>query len=580
MNNWYKKIAQVNTSSFESGDLPLNEKQRSIFDFIKRAKNSDQNLKNIKTYAVGGFCRDKIMGKQSDDLDIAISASTGLQFAQALKKFGDTNQPGSVGKIYSTALDKTGTGSGDLQVAAVQIYGQKIDIVNLRTQQYDQTSRVPVQTITDNPLQDAKRRDLTINALYCDTDTGKIMDFIGALKDFQKDPNTGNLSPKILRTPDNAQKTFKDDPLRMLRLLRFKARYPNAEIDKGTVDAMSNIDVQNMYSKVAPQRASKQIVKLMQSEGAAMASRYLLQTGLYRTVFQINDKWHPITIDQQNPFHDRSLMQHTLQVMQNYNKIAKQRGQTGQQRGLMMLSTLLHDFGKMDPQIRKQKINKQTGLPQMFDRNGEQVQRRTYVGHEFSSSRFAEDIMKKMGFDKPQRDFVATVTKHHMRPHDLDSKLQDKNIGKYLKDTGDRWEDVMYHGQADSMGKGQDASKLQQIKNKRRQNLQTVKQYRQRMGDKIFRPIIDGNKIKQILTISSPQIVSSNVMISDKNGKRKHFLSMIIDRLLQNQWSGKIQTPEQAQRCVVGEGKNILAQYKQQQKQKPKLSSNWYSKIT
>jgi len=564
-----KKESQI-TKKAETLDLKLNTtpNQTKILDFIRQGL--EQYAGNLEGWVVGGYVRDSLMGKESDDLDVALSSgATGLQFAEFLKNIGAGMNPNPTGKVYSTALDKTDTGSGDLQVSALDIYGEKIDFVNLRTEEYSEDSRVPVQTMTDNPEEDAQRRDLTINSLYYNIKLGQVEDYIGGINDFAINED-GTFTPTILRTPADPKKTFKDDPLRMLRALRFYSRYEGVELDPQMLEAFQDPEVLAMYDKLAPERASKEVKKMMEGPQAVEAAEVLLNTKLYKKVFDVPEEWEDISMDQQNPYHNFNLMEHTLSVMKNYNDIAKEKGIDGSERGLMLLSTLLHDFGKMSPDIRKPKLDKKTNLPTMFDRNGEQVERRTYLMHEKEGAEFAKKVMTQMGFAPDEKKFVSTIIRHHMTPSNFDKSMKDKSMGRFLNETGDLFDKIMDHSVADALSKGEMSDEERQaIIEQRQQNMQNLVDYKERMSDRINRPILNGNEIGVIVDSVAPELSQNKVMIPAKgSGKPVFYLKLIMDNLLQQQWAGQVMERPQAENFVRSQAKQVLNLWNQQQQQR------------
>ena len=158
--------------------------------------------------------------------------------------------------------------------------------------------------------------------------------------------------------------------------------------------------------------------------------------------------------------------------------------------------------------------------------------------------------MKRMGFDKSQRDFVKTVTKYHMVPHDIDQNPTNKSFGKFLHNTGDRWQDTMRHGIADTLGKGERDA---QIKQKRLDTIQNMRRYKQQMGNLITKPIINGNDV----------IVAAQNAIPGVTKKYPMIISDLISGLKQRQWAG-LKTPEQALVYIKGQTKNLFENYKKQ----------------
>lgn len=548
-------------------ELRTTPNQAKILDFIRQGLQSYGN--GLQGWVVGGYVRDSLMGKESDDLDVALSsAATGLEFATYLQQLAQQMPDSPTGKLYSTALDKTDTGSGDLQVAALDIYGEKIDFVNLRTEEYTSDSRVPTQTMTDSPEEDASRRDLTINALYYNIGTGQIEDYIGGINDFEQGAD-GNFTPRVLRTPADPKKTFMDDPLRMLRALRFYARYEGVKLDPQMVATFQDPDVLAMYDKLAPERASKEIRKMMQGPQAVNASEVLLETGLYKKVFNVDEGWHDIALDQQNPYHNYDLMRHTLAVMRNYDQIAKRNGVEGDERGLVLLSTLLHDFGKMHPEIRKKKMDRKTNLPEQFERDGEMVDRYTYIRHENASADFARDIMTQMGFTPEEKKFVGTVVEHHMTPHNFDKGMKDKSMGKFLNQVGDLYDKIMDHAEADALSKGDlQQDEIDSITQRRQENMQRLMEYRERMQSLVNKPVINGNEVISIVDSVAPELGQQKAMLQSKGyPKPVFYVKLLMDKLLQAQWAGQISDRSQAENFIRNQAKQVRNIWLQQTKE-------------
>jgi len=439
------KVSQIITNS----ELSLTSKEKNIFEFLQQVKK-DHNL-NIQMRVAGGWVRDKLLGKKSDDIDIAIDMP-GYNFAKLVADDAVKYNISNDSKAYKVSLEKSADPttiepSDNLMVGATSLFGQKIEFIPMRTEYYpDKNSRQPSIKMTRDPREDVKRRDLTINALYYNIDTGKVDDFVEGKKDLGLD-NSGEI---ILRTPDEPYKTFHEDPLRLLRVLRFHSRYPNSIIEPSIIKAMKEETIQESYTKkVATERAGPELMKMLAGEDPVDSLRLLFDTGLYKTVFKvpymenINEKG--IHMDQQTPYHKYNLLNHTLEVVKNLNKIMKDNGESDYMRGLMNVSALFHDFGKM-----------QKGIQQLHPKNPGQMQ---YIGHEKASSKMADQILKSIGVGKDDRDIVNQVISSHMRHLDAD-KWGPKGKGKFLRDTRmhgkdkehkDLWKYIFYHAKADSM---------------------------------------------------------------------------------------------------------------------------------
>ena len=158
-NIWHIKQSQARNSV----RIEPNENELRIFDIIKKAR--DAYLPGTTLRVAGGWVRDKLLGKNSDDIDIAVSGGDGVAVANAVGNYDRSEGLGRTGKAYELSLEKGGNSAG-LKVGAIDIDGVKIDFVPLRTERYSENSRVPIMVPTDDHTQDAARRDLTINAMY------------------------------------------------------------------------------------------------------------------------------------------------------------------------------------------------------------------------------------------------------------------------------------------------------------------------------------------------------------------------------------------------------------------------------
>lgn len=192
-----------------------------------------ENEKQTVLRVAGGWVRDKLMGKNSNDIDIAIDDMFGEELAE-LARQKQLKEDIAAGKVDEKKAKK-GYGviksnsdkSKHLETAVMKVHGEFIDLVNLRSEEYGEDSRVPTIKI-GTPEQDALRRDLTFNSLFYNINTGQIEDLTGkGLED---------LKNGVIRTPLEPVKTFIDDPLRVLRTVRFSMRF-GFKISQEIIDA-------------------------------------------------------------------------------------------------------------------------------------------------------------------------------------------------------------------------------------------------------------------------------------------------------------------------------------------------------
>ena len=172
----------------------------------------------------GGWVRDKLLGIRTTDIDAALNFTTGLPFAQSLEQYYNENK-----QIYAEEAERLGVSSffslysvkknpeksKHLETATVKLFGLDVDFVNLRSEIYLEGSRNP-QMAFATAEEDAFRRDATVNALFYNVVTEEIRDFTGQ--------GFSDMASGLLRTPLDPYQTFLDDPLRILRLIRFASK--------------------------------------------------------------------------------------------------------------------------------------------------------------------------------------------------------------------------------------------------------------------------------------------------------------------------------------------------------------------
>jgi tRNA nucleotidyltransferase (CCA-adding enzyme) len=247
----------------------------------------------------GGWVRDKLLGVPSHDIDVAINKMTGLQFGMKLKEYleipgnpekyglegvattekqsakaGTTDKSKTVGGLHK--IEANPEKSKHLETVTTRILGLDIDLVNLRKETYTDESRNP-QMEFGTPEEDAMRRDATVNALFYNINTEQIEDFTNQGFD--------DMAKRIIRTPLEPYQTFKDDPLRVLRLIRFASRL-DYTIDSEALEAMSNQDIKDaLRKKISRERVGVELEKALRGPDPHDAMRLVYELGLYFTIF-------------------------------------------------------------------------------------------------------------------------------------------------------------------------------------------------------------------------------------------------------------------------------------------------------
>ncbi|KAH8696710.1 ATP :tRNA-specific tRNA nucleotidyltransferase [Talaromyces proteolyticus] len=281
--------------------------QRLLLD-VKHYIETKEKPEGVKTQEelvlrfTGGWVRDKLLGVSSHDIDVAISTMTGFQFGSLLKeylddpenlaKYKDSENPtlnDDIVKIHK--IDANPEKSKHLETITTKLFGLDIDLVNLRKETYTEESRNP-QMEFGTAEEDALRRDATVNAMFYNLNTGTLEDYTG--KGLQ------DLEQKLIRTPLEAYQTFKDDPLRVLRLIRFASRL-GYRIDDESQEAMQNKDIKEALKlKISKERVGAEVEKMLRGPDPKSALKFIDSLSLYSTIFAnqrddtntTTDSWH------------------------------------------------------------------------------------------------------------------------------------------------------------------------------------------------------------------------------------------------------------------------------------------------
>ncbi|KAJ5250034.1 hypothetical protein N7489_000444 [Penicillium chrysogenum] len=236
----------------------------------------------------GGWVRDKLLGVDSHDIDVGISNMTGYQFGMALKDYLDVPEhlekykkglPNGEMHDAIVSLHKIEANpekSKHLETVTTKIFGLDIDLVNLRKETYTDDSRNP-QMEFGTAVEDALRRDATINALFYNLNESRLEDLTErGLDDMKKN---------IIRCPMEPYQTFKDDPLRVLRLIRFASRL-GYQIEAETEAAMQIEDIREALKlKISKERVGTEVEKMLRGPDPRGALQFIDRLQLFPTIF-------------------------------------------------------------------------------------------------------------------------------------------------------------------------------------------------------------------------------------------------------------------------------------------------------
>ncbi|KAK3182058.1 CCA tRNA nucleotidyltransferase, mitochondrial [Lecanicillium sp. MT-2017a] len=270
--------------------IQLNEREQKLRNLlVDVAQSIDKANGTTATNAenrvvlrwAGGWVRDKLLGSESHDIDVAINTMTGDQFTQRLREH--CQQPSVAARLGLSSTDigrphsvaRQPDKSKHLETAMLRIMGLDLDFVNLRKETYADDSRNP-QMEFGTAEEDALRRDATINALFYNLNTQQIEDFTGGLPDMQR---------KLIRTPLEPLQTFRDDPLRVLRLVRFSSRL-QFSIDEGTRKFMADPSVLDALKvKISRERVGTELEKMLKDKHPRTALALIDSLKLYHAIF-------------------------------------------------------------------------------------------------------------------------------------------------------------------------------------------------------------------------------------------------------------------------------------------------------
>ena len=257
-------IYPKNKNNTITQNFTLNETEKNCFSIIMDILKK-YNLTSTICRVAGGWVRDKLLGKESNDIDIALSNMKGSKLAQLI------NEELYPGKDKVGIIQQNAQKGKHLETATIKICNIWIDFVNLRCEN---------ENAIGTPLTDAERRDLSINSLFYNINEEKVEDWT------KKGIN--DLINGIIETPINADITFRDDPLRILRMLRFAIKYKFSISDNINNSIQKNIEDyrNNYYNNISNERIEKELYKILNMNNSSFAIAYLYEFNLLDVILQ------------------------------------------------------------------------------------------------------------------------------------------------------------------------------------------------------------------------------------------------------------------------------------------------------
>jgi tRNA nucleotidyltransferase (CCA-adding enzyme) len=415
--------------------LQLSDIEKKLFTTLSDVAKENGTVVRV----AGGYIRDKLLCVDSCDIDIAVSNMTGEEFAKHVKRHMENkkHKTGNI-SVVKTNPDQ----SKHLATAMLNVYGYNIDFVNLRSETYSD-SRIP-QTEFGTPLQDAQRRDLTINAMFyniTDPNNMFVEDLVGGKND---------LVSSIARTPIDSRQTFLDDPLRILRIIRFCARFsltPSEDI----VKAANLKEVQEAFiAKISSERIWAEMVGVAKEDGSwkrgfltgndpLRAMKLVNAFGFRDLLFRPrkpDEFLRPWDTDQNNIYHDLNIWDHTMLSFE-YMTSVLYLNEDPKTAAIRHLALLLHDIGKCDSRYTQLKADNTN----------------SFHKHEERSAELAALILDELSSPADIRDRVVRLIKEHCRFMNVEPDSRDSVLRRIIRDLDSDWENILDMSLCDAYGK-------------------------------------------------------------------------------------------------------------------------------
>ncbi|MDR2887001.1 MAG: CCA tRNA nucleotidyltransferase [Bacteroidales bacterium] len=399
---------------------------------------------NVQTFVIGGWVRDMLLGRNNGkkDIDILVLGS-GVDFAVKAARSIDRSINVTVFKNFGTAMFKA--------------FGHELEFVGARKESYSETSRKP-SVETGSLEDDQNRRDFTINTLAVSLnkhDYGELLDPFCGLQD---------LEDKIIRTPLEPDKTFSDDPLRMMRAIRFSTQL-NFSIENQTFESIKRNAERTGI--VSPERTVAELNKILMCAQPSKGFILMEKAGLLKLILPAVDNLKGVETVEGKAHKDN--FRHSLKVLDNISKKTDDLW--------LRWAALLHDIAK--PVTKR--YSPQIGW--------------SFHGHEFLGAKMIPGIFRSLRLPMNDRmKYVQKLIDLHLRPIALTQEIvSDSAVRRLLFEAGDDIDALMMLCEADI------TSKNEATKRERLDNFKTVRQKLKEIEEKDalrnFQPPVDGEEI-------------------------------------------------------------------------------------
>ncbi len=354
----------------------------------------------VEAYVVGGYVRDALLGSSDNDVDIVVIGD-GVAFARSVAD--------RLGVPKIIAYEKFGT-------AMVPLGRGKLEFVGARRERYSSDSRKP-QVSGGTLVEDLRRRDFTVNALAASLNQGRFGELVDPLNGYN------DLREGILRTPLDPTRTFDDDPLRMMRAIRFAAQL-GFRIEQNVLAAIRAM--RERVSIVSQERITEEFLKILVAKKPSVGLRLMQQTGVMEIVFP--EVAQMAGVDQRGEHHHKDVFHHTCLVVDNVAEVS--------QNLWLRFSALVHDVAKP----RTKAYREGAGW--------------TFHGHEEIGARMMRWIFRRMRLPFAPLPYVEKMVRLHLRPMVLvDAGVTDSAVRRLVFEAGEHIDDLIILCRADITSK-------------------------------------------------------------------------------------------------------------------------------
>jgi len=446
----------------------------------------------LECYVVGGYVRDLFLERPSNDIDVVVVGS-GIQVASALKSRLGKRAHLSVFRNFGTAQ--------------VKYRGLEVEFVGARKESYSHDSRKP--HVEDGTLEDDQnRRDFTINALAVCLNKKRFGQLV--------DPFDGvyDIEDGIIRTPLDPDITFSDDPLRMLRCIRFATQL-NFFIEDETFEALQRNA--ERIKIVSGERIADEINKIMLTKTPSKGFIDLYRCGLLQLIMP-----ELVTLDvveTRNGRAHKNNFYHTLEVLDNLCKAQSGSGKSGEMVLWLRWAALLHDIGKP----RSKRWDNLIGW--------------TFHNHNYVGAKMIPGIFRRMKLPMDNKmKYVQKLVDLHMRPIVIaDDEVTDSAVRRLMNDAGDDIDDLMMLCEADITSKNQ--VRKQRFLDNFRIVRAKIADLKVRDYKRLLQPCIDGNEIMELFHLGPcrevgqlKQALKDAVLDNKVENEREPLMKLLLEK--------------------------------------------------